>query len=68
MDELKNLIKKYSYYSLDENNELLILQKNTNGYLIIKQIVELSEVLTDLDISHDVCANSDIKLNLQAVN
>ena len=64
MDEVKVLIKKYSYYSLDENKKLLVLKENTPGYLSIKQIVSISQRLTDLKIPHDVCENNDIQLNL----
>jgi len=63
MNELKRLIKKYSYYHLDENKQLIILQEHTNGYLIIKQVVEISQILNDLEISHSVCENNDIQLN-----
>ena len=63
MNELKRLIKKYSYYHHDENKQLIILQEHTNGYLIIKQVVEISQILNDLEISHSVCENNDIQLN-----
>lgn len=64
MDEVKVFIKDYSYYSLDEEKKLLVLEKNTYGYLIIKQIVSISQILTDLEIPHIICENNDIQLKL----
>jgi len=42
----------------------LVLQSNSNGYLIIKQIVEISEILHNMNIDHVVYENNDIQLYL----
>ncbi len=61
-DKIKSLMNKYSCFRFDESRELLVLQSNTNGYLIIKQIVEISEILHEMDIIHVVYENNDIQL------
>jgi len=64
MQEIENLIKKYTCFRFDQSKELLVLQKNSNGYLIIKQTVEISELLHDLNIIHVVYENNNIQLYL----
>lgn len=68
MNKIKDLLKKHSYYKLDERKDLLILQENIYGYLIIKQVVEISQKLNDLEISHYVCENNNIQLNINTTN
>ena len=65
MHQVKELIKKFSCFKLDENRELLVLQENSKGYLIIKQMVEISELLHERDIIHVVYENNDIQLYME---
>ncbi|NQY95329.1 MAG: hypothetical protein HRT43_14280 [Campylobacteraceae bacterium] len=64
MQEIENLIKNYSCFKLDKSRQLLVLQKNSNGYLIIKQTVEISELLHKLNIIHVVYEDNNIQLYL----
>jgi len=64
MQEIKNLIKNYSCFKFDQSRELLILKENSKGYLIIKQTVEISELLHALNIIHVVYENNNIQLYL----
>ncbi|OUR70332.1 hypothetical protein A9Q76_07730 [Arcobacter sp. 31_11_sub10_T18] len=64
MLEIENLIKNYSCFTFDQNRELLILKESSKGYLIIKQTVEISELLHDLNIIHVVYENNNIQLYL----
>ena len=65
IEKVKELIKKFSCFKLDENKELLVLQENSKGYLIIKQMVEISELLHERDIIHVVYENNDIQLYME---
>jgi len=42
-----------------------VLQENSKGYLIIKQMVEISELLHERDIIHVVYENNDIQLYME---
>ncbi len=64
MQEIENLIKNYSCFEFDQNRELLVLKESSKGYLIIKQTVEISELLHDLNIIHVVYENNNIQLYL----
>jgi len=64
MQEIENIIKNYSCFKFDQNKELLVLQENSKGYLIIKQTVEISELLHELKIIHVVYENNNIQLYL----
>jgi len=64
MQKIENLIKNYSCFTFDQNRELLVLKESSKGYLIIKQIVGISELLHDLNIIHVVYENNNIQLYL----
>ena len=64
MQKIEDLIKNYSCFEFDQNRELLVLKESSKGYLIIKQTVEISELLHDLNIIHVVYENNNIQLYL----
>jgi len=65
MQEIENIIKNYSCFKFDQTKELLVLQENSKGYLIIKQTVEISELLHELNIIHVVYENNNIQLYME---
>ncbi len=60
--KIKHLMKQYPCYRFDISRELLVLQANAKGSLVIKQIVEISKILDEMDIIHVVYENNDIQL------
>lgn len=64
MNELENNLLNFSCYKFEQEKQLLIVQTEANNYLIIKQLVEISEILRNNNIEHIVYENNDIQLYL----
>lgn len=64
IENLQYDLKKFSYFQLNKKNDILIPKENVNNYLIIRQLVEISEFLSQLDISYTVNENNGVKLHI----
>jgi len=64
MEELEKVLSRFSCFKFENERQLLTVQTEANNYLIIKQLVEISEILSNNDIEHIVYENNDIQLYL----
>lgn len=64
MNEIKDELNKFTYFKLNKKDATLIAKTNVNNYLIIRQLVEISEILHDKNIPYTVQENNDVKLHI----
>lgn len=64
MEELEKVLSRFSCFKFENEKQLIAVQTEANNYLIIKQLVEISEILHNYDIEHIVYENNDIQLYL----